>query len=98
MKKNLLMIICASAFLVACGEKQAEKPVEEVHTVDWFKQKENHKLLWETVKACQNDPGVLGKTPNCVNALEAHTQLLLEQVDKANRESRKAYEEEFNKK
>ena len=77
MKKNLLMIICASAFLVACGEKQAEKPVEEVHTVDWFKQKENHKLLWETVKACKNDPGVLGKTPNCVNAFSANDSLIM---------------------
>ena len=75
--KNLLMILCASAFLVACGEKQAEKPVEEVHTVDWFKQKENHKLLWETVQTCQNDPGVLGKTPNCVNAFSANDSLIM---------------------
>lgn len=72
------MIICATAFLAACGEKQDEKPVEQHHTVDFFMKKENRKLLWDTVKACKNDPAVLGKTPNCVNAFSASDTLIMQ--------------------
>ena len=77
MKKIALMIV-ATAFLTACNEK-----VEEVHTVDWFKQPENKSVLEDTVKACKNDPGTLGKTPNCVNAKEAQRQIFREEMGKA---------------
>lgn len=77
MKKIALMIV-ATAFLTACGGTK-----EENHTVDWFKQPENNQVLTDTVAACKNDPGGLGKTPNCVNAIEASKQLAWEKADKA---------------
>lgn len=77
MKKIALMIV-ATAFLAACG-----KSAEEVHTVDWFKQAENKAVLEDTVKACKNDPGTLGKTPNCINAEEAQSQLNSEAISQA---------------
>ena len=82
MKKIALMIV-ATAFLTACGAK------EENHTVDWFKQPENNQVLTETVAACKNDPGGLGKTPNCVNADEAKRQIRREKASKAVWESYK---------
>ncbi|MBQ9682002.1 MAG: EexN family lipoprotein [Neisseriaceae bacterium] len=85
MKKSLLMIIVATAFLAACG-----KSAEEVHTVDWFKQPENNQVLTDTVQACKNDPGTLGKTPNCINATEAYVQLELAKIDQAIYEDRQA--------
>lgn len=83
--KKLLMMICATAFLAACGEKQV---TEEVHTVDWFKQPENNQVLTDTVKACKNDLGTLGKTPNCINAFAANDQLAAEEMAKMVREDR----------
>lgn len=77
MKKIALMLV-ATAFLTACGEK-----AEEVHTVDWFKQPENQQVLEDTVKECKNDPGRLGKTPNCVNAQTAKRKLDKEKASKA---------------
>lgn len=81
--KKLLMMICATAFLAACGEV-----AEEVHTVDWFKQPENNQVLTDTVNACKNDPGTLGKTPNCINAFAANDQLAAEEMAKMVREDR----------
>lgn len=82
--KQIALMIVATAFLTACG-----KSAEEIHTVDWFKQPENKQVLTETLTACQNNPGTLGQTPNCVNAEEAERQMLWERADKALHESYK---------
>ena len=92
--KKLLMMICATAFLAACGEQQV---AEKVHTVDWFKQPENNQVLTDTVNACKNDPGTLGKTPNCINAFAANDQLAAEEMAKMVREDRERALEAWSK-
>jgi len=48
---------------------QAVQVVEAVQTVDWYKahDAERHSML----KKCNNNPGQIGATPNCINASRA---------------------------
>ncbi|MBQ5429639.1 MAG: EexN family lipoprotein [Neisseriaceae bacterium] len=80
--KQIALMIVTTVFLVACGK------TEQHHTVEWFKQAENKAVLEDTVKACANDPGGLGQSPNCVNAQEAYTQLMVEEISAAVNEDR----------
>ena len=45
------------------------KKEETVQTVDWYK--EHAAERGETISRCKNNPGVLGMTPNCINADKA---------------------------
>ncbi|MBQ9259343.1 MAG: EexN family lipoprotein [Neisseriaceae bacterium] len=94
MKKIALMIV-ATAFLAACGEKQ---PTEEVHTVEWFKQPENSTVAGETLYKCRNDPGTLGQTPNCINVEQALKQVRQENYAKQVREDKQKAFEKWGKK
>ena len=59
------------AFAVALsGCDEAAKP--ETKTIGWFIDHRNE--LTVTLKACRDNPGDLGKTPNCVNANEARNK------------------------
>jgi hypothetical protein len=52
-------------FLSAC----AQAPDHARHTVEDYRA--DRTLRDTTLKACANDPGTLGKTPDCVNAQSA---------------------------
>lgn len=59
---------CASLLalvFVACSPE----PERARHTVEDYRA--NDALREATVRKCTNDPGTLGKTPDCVNALRA---------------------------
>lgn len=47
--------------LIGCGE--------EVHTVEWYK--EHREECDKKLKECENNPGEMHHTPNCVNARKA---------------------------
>lgn len=47
----------------------ARQPEQAQHTVDEYRA--NADLRREQFARCTNDPGTLGKTPDCVNAREA---------------------------
>ncbi len=49
--------------LGGCGEKTKTK--------EYYMQPENAQELEAKVKECKNDPGGVGQTPNCINAVEA---------------------------
>lgn len=60
----LATVLIASPFaLTGCIE---DKPADIVHTVDWYREHEAE--LKEVLKKCNNNPGELAATPNCVNA------------------------------
>ena len=42
---------------------------EPTHTVSWYQQRPFDRTT--TLQACRDNPGELGKTPNCVNAEKA---------------------------
>lgn len=83
--KKIILLMMASALLSACNQK----PVEEVHTVEWFKQPENREAGFKIFEKCRNDPGTYGQTPNCINlnqAIKEHQAELMRQRVKEDRE------------
>jgi hypothetical protein len=63
--------------LSACDE--AAKT--ETKTVGWFLDHRNE--LAVTLKACRDNPGDLGKSPNCVNANEARNKITIQEMKDA---------------
>ena len=63
MKKTLFIALLLVIGLGGCGE--------ETKTKEYYMQPENAQELEVKVKECKNDPGGVGQTPNCINAIEA---------------------------
>ena len=53
----------------------------DTRTVGWFLDHRNE--LAVTLKACRDNPGDLGKTPNCVNANEARNKITIQEMKDA---------------
>lgn len=66
-KISVLAIVAVSAGLAGC------KPSEPTRSVEWFKQHRNE--MGATIAACNNNPGELSATPNCINAVKAREDL-----------------------
>lgn len=65
--KKFVFIISFSALLASCQK------TESVQTVDWYRQ---HKTERETLlKKCNDNPGQLMNTPNCMNASRAESEI-----------------------
>lgn len=63
--------------VMLAGCSQAEK----TYSVEDFLA--NEALLAEHVEKCRNNPGELGRTPNCVNAAAADGKARLQRMNKA---------------
>lgn len=61
----MISMIAGCAVLAACSRA----PVTAAHTVDWYLSHTPDRA--SIVERCGNDPGTLGKTPDCVNAFAA---------------------------
>lgn len=63
--------VSAFAAIAACGMLGAcsQEPPQAAHTVDWYLAHKSDRA--GAVERCANDPGTLGKTPDCVNAFAA---------------------------
>lgn len=59
-QKTLILTVIA-AFLAGCNDT-----AEPVQTVEWFKEHQAEREA--TRKRCQDNPGQLSTTPNCMNA------------------------------
>ncbi len=71
MKKVLVSALLAAAFaLSGCNS-------EETRTVEWYLKPENKPALEAKLAECQNNPGQLKDTPNCVNARKAAERIFL---------------------
>ena len=66
MKTKIIFISLTALILNGCFDKTTK---EKTHTVDWFLN--NLSILDDTLKKCDNNPGELLKTPNCLNAYKA---------------------------
>lgn len=58
-----LGLIAVAGILSACHS------TEPTRSVEWFKV--HHEEMQATLVACNNNPGELAATPNCMNAAEA---------------------------
>ena len=62
MNKLVISAVLPALLMLGC---EAEKTAA-VQTVDWYLAHDAERKA--TQKECQNNPGELGQTPNCVNA------------------------------
>lgn len=61
----MISMIAGCGVLAACSRA----PVTAAHTVEWYVSHIADRA--SMVERCGNDPGTLGKTPDCVNAFAA---------------------------
>lgn len=52
-----------------------KESLEPVQTVEWYKQHEAERIAMAT--KCHNNPGQLEKTPNCINAQQAVSDIFM---------------------
>lgn len=64
MNKHLILLVLASS-LVGCGE-------EKIHDVQYYLDHPEERKT--QIEKCRNNPGELGNTPNCQNALTAEAR------------------------
>jgi len=89
----LLLATLIGAGLSSCGEgsKRAEdapspatsreQSPQPAKTVSWFI--EHRHELQATLKACRDNPGALGKTPDCVSASAARDKITVQEMKDA---------------
>ena len=75
---SILVLLAATISLTGCNESDASRPTK---TVGWFF--EHRDELSVALNACRDNPGELGKTPNCVNANEARNKVTVQEMKDA---------------
>ena len=77
MKASILAIAVAAA-LTACNESDRS---QQAKTVSWFF--DHRDELQATLKACRDNPGERGNTPDCINANEARNKITIQEMKDA---------------
>lgn len=71
--KKLSFVLAVAVILAGCGESTP------VQTVDWYK---NHDAERKgMIVKCEENPGELAATPNCINAKTAANHLAVDKRD-----------------
>jgi len=79
MKTRLAILLFAVATaLTGCNEADKGQPSK---TVGWFLDHRDELAI--ALKGCRDNPGALGKTPNCINANEARNQVTIKEMEDA---------------
>jgi len=65
-------LILSGVFVAAGCTQEALEPVQ---TVEWYKTHEAERIAMAT--KCHNNPGQLEKTPNCINAQQAVSDIFM---------------------
>jgi predicted homoserine dehydrogenase-like protein len=68
--KNAKLLVVGVLLIGLVGCKDDE-PAAQVQTVDWYKAHQAERAA--VLTKCNNNPGQLGATPNCVNASRAES-------------------------
>ncbi len=69
--RNVVVVALACSTLAGCFDDT--KATGQVQTVEWFKANNDDRKA--VLQKCDNNPGELMGTPNCVNALKASKDL-----------------------
>lgn len=73
---NLRPIVFSLALSGVIGLAGCTKEaLDPVQTVEWYKQHEAERIAMAT--KCQNNPGQLASTPNCINAKQAVSDVFM---------------------
>ncbi|MBR0755344.1 EexN family lipoprotein [Bradyrhizobium jicamae] len=79
MKTRLaILLIIVAAALAGCNDVDKG---QKTKTVGWFL--DHRDELAMALKTCSDNPGELGKTPNCINANEARNQVTVQEMEDA---------------
>ncbi|MCK1333330.1 EexN family lipoprotein [Bradyrhizobium sp. CW9] len=76
-KASILVIAVATA-LTGCNESDRS---QQTKTASWFF--EHRDELQATLKACRDNPGERGNTPDCINANEARNKVTIQEMKDA---------------
>ncbi|SCB52529.1 hypothetical protein GA0061099_10349 [Bradyrhizobium yuanmingense] len=79
MKTRLAILLLTGATALA-GCKDADKG-QQAKTVGWFL--DHRDELTTALKACRDNPGERGKTPDCINANEARKKAFVKEMKDA---------------
>ncbi|MBJ7407560.1 MAG: EexN family lipoprotein [Bradyrhizobium sp.] len=73
-----ILALSLAAALSGCNE--ADKS-QQTSTVGWYLDHRDDLAL--AIKACRDNPGELGTTPNCINANEARNKITIQEMKDA---------------
>lgn len=73
-----ILLIAVAAALTGCNKSDT---TQQTKTVSWFF--EHRDELQATLKACRNNPGERGNTPDCINANEARNKITIQEMKDA---------------
>lgn len=80
---RFLLVCIATIALASCDNKDAGKN-SAAHDVQYYL--DNPDARKETIAKCNNNPGDLEDTPDCVNAFQASEQAMNDSIDRAIRQ------------
>jgi len=75
---SILLLTVAVVNLAGCNEADTGR---QTKTVGWFF--DHREELQETLKACRDNPGERGSTPDCINANEARKKITVQEMKDA---------------
>lgn len=75
---SISLLIVAAAALTGCNDA---KEGQQVKTVGWFL--DHRDELAMALKACRDNPGERGKTPDCINANDARKKAFVKEMKDA---------------
>ncbi|MGY4427801.1 hypothetical protein ACVWWO_000278 [Bradyrhizobium sp. F1.13.1] len=78
MIKRSILLIAVAAALTGCNESDRS---QQTKTVSWFF--EHRDELQAALKACRDNPGERGNTPDCINANEARNKVTIQEMKDA---------------
>jgi hypothetical protein len=73
-----ILLVAVTAALAGCNEADTSHPPK---TVGWFF--EHRDELAVVLKACRDNPGERGNTPDCINANEARKKITVQEMKDA---------------
>ena len=73
-----ILLVAVVAALAGCNEANNS---QQTKTIGWFL--DHRDELAMALKACRDNPGELGKTPNCINANEARNKITIQEMKDA---------------
>lgn len=73
-----ILMVAITAALVGCNDANDS---QQTKTVGWFF--DHRDELQTTLKACRDNPGERGNTPDCINANEARKKITVQEMKDA---------------
>jgi len=73
-----ILLVAVVAALAGCNEANNS---QQTKTIGWFL--DHRDELAVALKGCSDNPGELGKTPNCINANEARNKITIQEMKDA---------------